>query len=76
MTDEPMTRVRYSDRADRIGLWLERLEPGGETYSWHHVLPERLVAAHETASAALQAAEDAIEAYIKGHDLKAVGPPW
>lgn len=71
---EPMTRVQYSDSGSR--LWLERLEPGGEAYTWHHVLPEALVAAHEQAKVALRDAEDAIVAYVKDNDVKEVNPTW
>lgn len=73
---EQMTRVEYSDQAERGSLWLRRLEPGGEAYTYHHVLPESLVAAHEQAKAALQAAEDAIVAYVKDNDVQEVDPTW
>lgn len=72
---EQVTRVQYSD-ADAGNLWLERLEPGGKAYTWHHLLPERLVAAHEQAKAALQAAEEAVVVYVKDHDVKEVDPTW
>lgn len=69
-----MARVQYSDSGSR--LWLERLEPGGEAYAWHHVLPESLVAAYEQAKAALQVAEEAIVAYLKDNDVQEVEPTW
>lgn len=73
LTGEIVARIEFYNTD--LHPYIKRLEPGGEAYTDHHVIPERLLAAHEKAEAEFAAAESAVAKWIEENET-AVEATW
>ena len=76
MTDGPLIPVTYYDPTERLGVLVHRLDPGDTSWSTHYLLPEPLVAEHERALKALQAAEEAVTRWVAENKAEEQEPTW
>lgn len=70
---ERIARIQFSRYGDP-DPWIERLEDGGEAYTWHYEVPERLLAAYEQAEKSLAETRDALVKWIDETGAQEIDP--